>query len=282
MDPIRIGNSAGKRVARTAIGLLGGVLLLALAGCSGEGEGSASTGVVSPASAQGSAQPTAAPTAPAAPNSTPIPGAAPAPAAATPAPPAPAAGAAEAPAAEGSVDVAALMQPGPLPEVVMGDPNAPVTIVEYASMTCSHCANFHINSLPTLKKEYLDTGKAKLILREFPFDPRSLAAFMLIRCAPEDKREPMMDVLYRQQDQWARAESAAEALLGIAKLAGFTQESFAACLNDKDLQTKIVDVQKRGESEFGVQATPTFFINGNRYPGALMPAELSAIIDSML
>ena len=183
-----------------------------------------------------------------------------------------------APEAQGSVDVAKLMEPGPLPDVVIGEASAPVTIVEYASMTCSHCADFHVNTLPTLKKDYIDTGKAKLILREFPFDPRAVAAFMLARCAPDDKRTAMVDVLFQQQDQWARAENASQALLGIAKLAGFTQETFAACLNDKALQAKVVEMQKRGETEFGVNATPTFFINGAKYPGAMSAAEFGAII----
>ncbi|GGD08359.1 DsbA family protein [Aureimonas glaciei] len=183
-----------------------------------------------------------------------------------------------APASQGSVDVAALMAPGPLPDVVIGDPAAPVTIVEYASMTCSHCADFHVNTLPTIKKDLIDTGKAKLILREFPFDPRAVAAFMLARCAPDDKRTAMIDVLFNQQDQWARAENASQALLGIAKLAGFTQESFAACLNDKALQQKVIDTQQRGEKEFGVNATPTFFINGNKYSGSMSAAEFEAVV----
>ena len=105
------------------------------------------------------------------------------------------------PAANGSVDVAKLMEPGPLPDVVVGKADAPVTIVEYASMTCPHCAAFAINTLPEIKKTYIDTGKAKLILREFPFDPRAVAAFMLARCAPGDRREAMVDVLFEQQDE---------------------------------------------------------------------------------
>ncbi|MBC8130377.1 MAG: DsbA family protein [Rhizobiaceae bacterium] len=250
-----------KRFGTKAATLFGTACLLVLAGCSGEESGTASSGVVTSATAQ----------------ETPAPSAAPATTA-----PAPAAAAVEAPAAQGTVDVAELMKPGALPDVVMGDPNAPVTIVEYASMTCGHCATFHIQTLPTIKANYIDTGKAKLIMREFPFDPRALAAFMLARCAPEDKRTAMVDVLFRQQDQWARAQNASEALFNISKLAGFTQESFAACLNDKDLQTKIVETQERGEKEFGVAATPTLFVNGNRYSGAMGAPELSAVIESML
>jgi protein-disulfide isomerase len=181
------------------------------------------------------------------------------------------------------VDVAELMAEGPLPDIVVGDPNAPVTIVEYASMTCGHCANFHENSYPAIKADYLDTGKAKLIIREFPFDPRALGAFMLARCTGDDaKRTAMIDVLFDQQDQWARAENASTALLNIAKLAGFTQESFTACLNNKELQQQIVETQERGQQEFGVDATPTFFINGDKYAGSLPADQMAAIIEEKL
>ncbi|BDA83117.1 hypothetical protein Sa4125_06590 [Aureimonas sp. SA4125] len=253
---------AARRARLTAASLAGGLGLVLLAAATGQ---QASLGLVSPAQAQ---------------EATPAPAAD----AATPAAPAaPAAGATTpvtAPEAQGSVDVADLMEPGPLPDVVIGDVNAPVTIVEYASMTCSHCADFHATTLPLLKKDYIDTGKAKLILREFPFDPRAVAAFMLARCAPDDKRSAMVDVLFSQQDQWARAENASQALLGIAKLAGFTQESFTACLSDKALQQKVIDTQQRGEKEFGVVATPTFFVNGQKYSGAMSPAEFGAVIDA--
>lgn len=250
-------------IGRASALLLAGVALFALAGCSGEDSGSSS--VVTKAEAQESA-PAATAAAPGATAATPDAAAA------------PAAAAVEAPAPQGTVDVAKLMAPGPLPDVVIGDANAPVTIIEYASMTCSHCADFAVNIWPTVKKDYIDTGKAKLILREFPFDPRAVAAFMLARCAPDDRRTAMIDVLFHQQEQWARAQNASEALLGIAKLAGFTQETFAACLNDKALQQKVVDTQKQGETEFGVNATPTFFINGAKYPGAMSAAEFGAII----
>lgn len=188
--------------------------------------------------------------------------------------------AATAPEAKGTVDIEKLMAPGPLPDIVMGDANAPVTIVEYASMTCGHCADFAVNTLPQIRKDYIDTGKVKLILREFPFDPRAVAGFMLARCAPEGRRNAMVEVLFEQQDTWARAQNASQALLDIAKLAGFTDGSFKACLSDKDLQAKVVATQQRGESEFGVQATPTFFIDGKRYEGAMPPAEFAAALDA--
>ena len=124
--------------------------------------------------------------------------------------------AATAPQSQGSVDVEALMAEGALPDVVLGDPNAPVTIVEYASLTCPHCATFHNSALPDIKADYVDTGIAKVILREFPFDPAALAGFMLARCVPEERREPRISVLFQQQQSWARAENVSAALLSHA------------------------------------------------------------------
>lgn len=188
---------------------------------------------------------------------------------------------ANAPRPSGTVDMAKLMEEGALPEKVLGEADAPVTIIEYASMTCGHCANFHNNTLPEIKANYIDTGKAKLIVREFPFDPRAEAGFMLARCA-DDRYFAMVDVLFKQQQSWAGVENARAALLQIARLAGFSQESFEACLTDQKLLDDVRSVRARGASEFGVDATPTFFINGNKYSGALTVAEMSAIIDSML
>ena len=200
----------------------------------------------------------------------------------TPAPAAPATPpAAAAPAPSGKVDMAKLLEEGALPEKVLGDADAPVTIVEYASMTCGHCANFHNDTLPAIKEKYIDTGKARLIFREFPFDPRAEAGFMLARCA-DDKYFAMVDVLFKQQRNWAAVDNAREALLQIARLAGFSQESFEACLTNQQLLDDVRAVRTRGANDFGIDATPTFFINGNKYSGALRVAEMSAIIDSLL
>ncbi|MFU0506440.1 DsbA family protein [Pseudaminobacter sp. NGMCC 1.201702] len=194
---------------------------------------------------------------------------------------APAAPAASAPEPQGTVDMAKLLEPGALPEKSLGKDDAPVTIVEYASMTCGHCAHFHETTFPELKKKYIDTGKVRLVFREFPFDPRAEAGFMLARCA-KDNYFPMIDVLFKQQDNWAGVQNAKDALLQISKMAGFSQESFEACLTDQKLLDDVRAVQKRGAEDFGVDSTPTFFINGNMYKGARTIEEMSAIIDGML
>ncbi len=271
-----------RRTARFAA-LMAGAGLLALAGCNDSDKATADAAVTPGGTELAQSQtPAATPDA-----STRAPASDAAPAASSSAAPAASgdtAAAAEiavvdAPKSSGSVDVSKLMAGEALKDVVIGDPDAPVTIVEYASMTCPHCADFHSESLPVIRKAFIDTGKAKLILREFPFDPRALAAFMLARCTGDDaRRTAMVDVLFDQQAEWARAENASEALLRIAKLVGMSQDDFKACLTDKALQQKIVDVQQRGETVFGVSATPTFFVNGDKYSGALSAEQMAAVI----
>ena len=199
---------------------------------------------------------------------------------ATPAPAAPAAPAAKAPDPAGTVDMAELLKPGALPEKVLGKDDAPVTIVEYASMTCPHCAHFHETTFPELKTKYIDTGKVRFIFREFPFDPRAEAGFMLARCS-NDNYFAMVDVLFKQQQTWVGVENAKDALAQISKLAGFSQESFEACLTNQKLLDDVRAVRERGSNEFKVDSTPTFFINGKKYPGALSIEEMSAIIDAI-
>ena len=187
----------------------------------------------------------------------------------------------EPPKPNGTIDMAKLLEPGVLPEQFIGKADAKVTIVEYASMTCPHCAHFHATTLPELKKKYIDTGKVRLILREFPFDPRAEAGFMLARCSG-DNYFPMVDVLFKQQMQWAGVENSKDALLQISKLAGFTQEKFEACLTDQKLLDDVRAVRDRGAKDFGVNSTPTFFIDGGRYPGAMSIEEFSAVLDPLV
>ncbi|MCY0094194.1 DsbA family protein [Hoeflea ulvae] len=188
----------------------------------------------------------------------------------------------EAPKADGDVDMAKVLEPGSLKDMVLGEENAPVTVVEYMSMTCPHCAAFHEENFKPLKEKYIDSGKVRFILREFPFDPRAAAAIMLARCAPEAQFFPMVDVLFQQQRTWATATDGREALLQIARLAGFTQESFEACLTNQKLLDDVNAVRTKAANEFGVQSTPTFIINGKRYPGNMSIEVMSAIIDPLL
>jgi protein-disulfide isomerase len=180
-----------------------------------------------------------------------------------------------------TVDVAELMQPSKIGDIAMGSETAPVTIVEYASMTCSHCADFAIKTLPLLKERYIDTGKVRYILREFPLDPLSAGTFMLARCAGKDKYYPMVDTLFEQQHKWA-VQKPLEPLFEIAKQAGFTKERFDACLSNQDLLNGLEEVRKRAAEKFKVDSTPTFFINGERLRGAQPLAEFERLIEKNL
>jgi len=161
-----------------------------------------------------------------------------------------------------------LMKPGALPDLIIGKADAPVTIVEYASMTCSHCAHFHNTVFPALKEKYIDTGKVRLVFREFPLDNLAAAASMLARCAGGDATEAMIGVLFKTQDKWAfvRGNPVPE-LFKIAQQAGFTQEKFDTCLKDNATLDKMISGRQKASEEFGVNATPTFFINGKRLRG---------------
>jgi protein-disulfide isomerase len=166
-----------------------------------------------------------------------------------------------------------LMTPGPLGDQVQGSPDAPVTIIEYASMTCPHCAHFHETTYPELKRKYIDTGKVRFIFREFPLDPLAAAGSMLARCAGKEKYFPMVESLFAQQKDWV-TQKPLQPMLGIAKQAGFTQESFDKCLANQQMLDGIEASRTRASEKFNVNSTPTFFINGKIYRGALTPEEL--------
>lgn len=171
-----------------------------------------------------------------------------------------------------------LMEPGPLGEMALGDPNAPNTIIEYASMTCSHCAAFHANTYPALKEKYIDTGKVYFILREYPLDALATAAFMLARCGPKERYFPLVDLMFDRQGEWAFTDNPKQALLTFVRQAGFTEETFNACLTNKEIQDGVLAVKARGASDFGVTSTPTFFINGEMQRGELSIEDIDAVI----
>jgi protein-disulfide isomerase len=171
------------------------------------------------------------------------------------------------------VPIADLMQPNPLGEMSMGDANAPITVIEYASMTCPHCAHFSEATFPELKKRYIDTGKVRFMFREFPLDRLALAGFLLARCAGPEKYFPLVETLFAQQRDWV-VERPLQPMYAIAKQAGVSQQAFEACLDNRQLIDGVEKVRSQASEKFGVNSTPTFFINGKRVAGALSIEEM--------
>ena len=182
----------------------------------------------------------------------------------------------------GEVPMADLLVPGPLGDEIQGQADAPVTIVEYASMTCPHCSHFHETTYPEMKNKYIDTGKVRFIFREFPLDNRALAASMLARCAGNEKFFPLIDAFFSQQKEWAAVQKPLQPMFSIAKQAGFTEQSFNECLANQQLEQTIKDAATRAEQKFKINSTPTFFINGKIFRGALTIEELDKQISPYL
>ena len=164
-------------------------------------------------------------------------------------------------------DLGALESPNPLGEIVLGQADAPVTIVEYSSLTCPHCGAFHRETLPELTEKYIDKGLVKIYFRPFPFDPYATAGAMLVHCVSPAARGSFLDILFKRQQQWIQAEQPMLALQGIAQQAGLSESDFVVCLKDQKRLDGIRNIQSRAADELGVRSTPTFFINGDKLEG---------------
>lgn len=178
--------------------------------------------------------------------------------------------------------LADVMQAGPLGDRSLGKEDAPVTIIEYASFTCPHCASFHVNTLPALKEKYVDSGKVRFIFREFPFDAMATAMSMLTRCAPAERYYPLVDLFFRRQEAIVSSQKPLDDLLAAARLAGFSQESFEACLKNQSIYDGVNLVKKHGAEKLGVNSTPTFFINGKRVSGSRSIEEMEQLLAPLL
>jgi protein-disulfide isomerase len=176
-------------------------------------------------------------------------------------------------------DLTGLNDPPAFGEMTLGPDTAKVTVIEYASATCPHCAAFHNETFGALKKEYIDTGKIRFVFREYPHQDAALAAFMLARCAPKDKYFPLIDVFFATQPEWTQDPLAG--LNKIAQQAGFTKESFDACMKNETVAKEILAVRTKAEG-FGVTGIPTFFVNGERYEGEYTIEAFRAKIDPLL
>lgn len=183
--------------------------------------------------------------------------------------------------AQGAGDVA---KPVSLPDMALGPKDAAVTITEYASMTCPHCAAFNEQVFPKIKTEYIDTGKIRYVFREFPLDIKAAAGSMLSRCIAKDdapKYFAVTDMLFRQQNDWV-VKNTTETLTRIGKQAGLTQQQVEACLKDQALLDKIAADQKYASDVLKVDSTPTFFINGEKIKGEASFEEFAKKINPLL
>ena len=173
---------------------------------------------------------------------------------------------------------AELMAPGPLGERVMGKPTAPVTVIEYVSLTCPHCANFQKNLFPRLKKEYIDTGKVRYVVREFPIGRTAGTAAIVNRCAPEEKYFFILDQFLTRQPEWVSQEVRPDAIYAVAKSSGMSRETFDKCLSNQVIIDGLTEVKQRGR-QFNVIGTPTFFINGRKAQGEVSFEEIKGMIE---
>ena len=167
-------------------------------------------------------------------------------------------------------------------EFIMGDAKAPVTIIEYASLTCPHCANFHVNILPKLKKSYIDTGKARLVYRDFPLDRLALSGSMLARCAGRERYFGFIDTMYRKQESWKAAKDQVKALARIGLLGGMSQKDFDACMKNKAVEDRVMAMRLDAQNKFAIDSTPSFIINGKKYPGVVNFARFEKILGPLL
>jgi protein-disulfide isomerase len=169
-------------------------------------------------------------------------------------------------------------------DMVMGAANAPVTIIEYASLTCPHCARFHAETLPKLKSDYVDTGKVKFIFRDYPLDRIALAGAMIAQCSGPERYFTFLDVLFRQQATWTRGneQEALASLRRLARLGGMSDTQIDDCLKNKTVQDSILATSVAGQQQFQVKSTPTLIINGERHAGALPFDELEKILKPLI
>lgn len=166
-------------------------------------------------------------------------------------------------------------------EHILGDVDAPITIIEYSSLTCPHCASFHQDTLPQLKREWLETGKARLVYRHYPLDRLALAAALMTNCFEGKRFFGVLEMLFDRQQQWARADNPGAALARIGAQAGMDQKTFERCVTDQEEAQQILQTQKAGREQVDIQSTPTFLIEGEKIEGAKPYSEFERVLNSV-
>ncbi len=163
---------------------------------------------------------------------------------------------------------------------ILGSPEAPITIIEYASLTCPHCASFHAETLPAIKKNWIETGKARLVYRDFPLDGLALRAAALASCVEGERYFNFLDTLFRGQQSWARAQDPLGALAKIARLAGMNQETFDSCIGDNATLDRILQQRVEATQAFDIKSTPSFIVNGKKVEGARTTQQFEQVLEA--
>jgi protein-disulfide isomerase len=171
-----------------------------------------------------------------------------------------------------------MLEPGPLGEREYGNRNALVTIIEYVSLTCPHCRNYHAKVFPKVKRAYIDTGKVRYIIREFPIGHTAGKAAIITRCVPKDKYLPLVTAFLARQPEWVSQEVRPDALYKVAKSSGISRAEFDKCLSNQAIIDGLTEVKQRGR-KYGVIGTPTLFINGKKAQGEVTFEEVKALIE---
>ena len=169
-------------------------------------------------------------------------------------------------------------------DFVIGNEDAKITIIEYASLSCSHCADFHVNTLETLKKEYIDTGKARMVFRDYPFNYPALLGSMVLRCIPENYRYDYMNALFKLQPDWVNKKNkkTIQELYKIMQSGGMTKDEYDACIYNTELENEILEGVMKAQNDFNIKSTPSFIINGKLIEGNKSIKEFRQIIDKIL
>ena len=169
-------------------------------------------------------------------------------------------------------------------DFVIGNEDAKITIIEYASLSCSHCADFHTNTLETLKKEYIDTGKVKMVFRDYPFNYPALLGSMVLRCIPENYRYDYMNALFKLQPDWVNKKNkkTIQELYKIMQSGGMTKDEYDACIYNTELENEILEGVMEAQNQFNIKSTPSFIINGKLIEGNKSIKEFRQIIDKIL
>jgi len=181
----------------------------------------------------------------------------------------------------GATDMAAALEPGPLPELSVGEASG-IPVIEYGSLTCPHCAHFDKDVWPAFKAAYVDTGKVRYIFREYSRNKLDVAAFMLARCNGDGKALATIELLFATQEQWAFVEKPIDALAAALRPTGLTRDALVACLNNQSMANSLVQIAEKADEKFNIQGTPTFIVDGKIYGGALSLDELDAIVKPLV